>query len=198
MIKPENQKTVKRYTSAPTLALTELWLRKEAKEGWKLIDVKEGLFSSKYFFIKSKNCDEVYFGTVGFGEKEKNLRNTEISIHSYLSNKYHLKRLNNQKWCFWYKIKREHLTDINDVKINMLIREKCISKSYNSYLWISGVCSLLCAALLLTETSYLGKGFDFSILFILILLILIFLVSLAKKINHNRNVKIAYKNFLEE
>ena len=193
MIKPEDKKTLKRYTSASTLALTELWLRMEAKEGWKLIDVKEGLFSSKYFFIKSKNCDEVYFGTVGFGSKEKNLSNTEISIFNYLRNKYHLKSLNNKKWCFWYKIKREHITDINDLKINMLIREKCISKSYNMHLWISGVCSLLCAALLLTETSFRGKLLIFAILFLLI-----FLIFLAKKINHNRTVKIAYKNFLEE
>ena len=189
----ENAKTVTRYTSASTLAVTELWLRKEAKAGWKLIDVKEGVFSSKYFFLKSKGCGEVYFGTVGFGAKEKNLGNTEISIFNYLRNKYHLKRLNNQKWCFWHKIKIEHITDINDLKINMLIREKCISKSYNMHLWISGVCSLLCAALLLTETSFRGKFLIFSIFFLLI-----FLIFLAKKINHKRNVKTAYEQFLEE
>ena len=193
IIKSENTKTVTKYTSASTLALTELWLRKEAKAGWKLIDVKEGLFSSKYFFIKSKNCDEVYFGTVGFGEKEKNLRNTEISIHSYLRNKYHLKRLNNQKWCFWYKIKREHLTDINDVKINMLIREKCISKSYNTYLLICGISGTLSFLMPLLSDPHNIYTYVFPVFFSIM-----FIFFLIKKLNHNRNVKTAYKNFLEE
>ena len=192
-MKTENVKTVTRYASASTLAADELWLRKEAKAGWKLTDVKTGAFSNKYFFLKSKGCDEVYFGTVGFGYKEKNLRNTEASILSYLSNKYHLKPLNSQKRCSWKKIKREHITDVSDVKINLLIREKCISKSYNTHLWITGVCSLICPALLFWETSLHGKLLVFSILFPVI-----FLIFLAKKINHSRNVKTAYKNFLEE
>lgn len=192
-MKPENTKAVKRYASASTLALTELWLREEAKAGWRLIDVKHGAFSNKYFFLKSNDCREVYFGTVGFSEKEKSLRNTMISIQSYLKFKYHLKPLNNKKWCFWYKMKREHITDINDVKANLLIREKCISKSYNMHLWISGVCSVLSAALLFWETSLDGK-----LLIFLILFPLIFLIFLAKKINHKRNIKAAYKRFLEE
>jgi hypothetical protein len=189
----ENTKTVTKYTSASTLALTELWLRKEAKAGWKLIDVKEGAFSSKYIFIKSKSCDEVYFGNVGFGEKEKNLRNTEASILSYLKNKYHLKRLNNQKWCFWHKIKREHITDISDVKINMLIREKCISKSYNTYLLICGIIGTLSFLMPLLSDPHNIYTYVFPVFFSIM-----FIFFLIKKLNHNRNVKTAYKNFLEE
>jgi len=190
MIKPENRKAVTKYFSPSVLAKTELWLREEAKNGWRLDDVEEYVFFNKYYFIKSKNCDEVYLGTVAFDSREKNLSNTESSIKSYLKFKYHLKPLNNRQWCFWYKMKKEQITDIKDVKTNLLIREKCISRYYNKYLWVTGIASVL--------SLYFPFVSGIHNIFFPILFSVLFVIFLIKKLNHKRTCKIAYKNFLED
>ncbi|MBQ9112008.1 MAG: hypothetical protein IJY08_00330 [Clostridia bacterium] len=186
-MKSEDRKVIKKYRSNSTLALTELWLRNESKCGWRLTDVNEQMFHNTYTFVKCSPSDDVYFGLAYFNKEPKHTR-IALSVLDYLRHKYSGKQLS-ASCCMWIKIPQSQITDINDLKNNLLIREKYIRMSYLqwSILWtVPFVIFLLLAVMwqpyIYSLTALCGIGA---------------FISAIKLINHKINCDKVYKNFIK-
>ena len=120
----------KRSSANCFLALNEKWLRDKAKSGMKLLYIKYGIFRNTYCFIKCAPCDNVYFSAVTFFRLDS-FSNTSYGVIRYLKDKYHGKELVGDGSTI--RLKKENITDIDDVKRNLLYREKCIRNAYLLY-----------------------------------------------------------------
>ena len=128
----------KRFSANCFLALNEKRLRDKAKSGMRLYYIKRGIFRDTYCFIKCAPCNNVYFSAAVF--KSDSLSNTSYGVIRYIKNKYHGKELVGNGSTI--RLKKENITDIDDVKRNLLYREKCIRNDYLLYFSILAALTL--------------------------------------------------------
>lgn len=178
----KEHKTTKKYKSNALLALTELWLHKEATNGWILTDIKDSLLWNTYSFVKSKPSDDVYISYANFCKQPK-YESTNLSILSYIKNKYHGKYLKSH---LWVKLHKSKITDINDFKTNMLIREKHIKIQYIQW--------LIAFTILLILSCYLTI-FEQSMWYAVIFSLIGSIILVAKLYIHKINCKTVYNKY---
>ncbi len=189
-MKPENSRLEKKHINNATLAKTEMWLHEQARTGWKLSDVKDGPLFTTFHFIKCKPCDYVYFAPASF-VKSPSYTDTSISVIHYIKSRYGGKKVSNKTFCSWIRVSKGKITDLQDVKKNLLYRENCIAKDYLLYFLGFAVLSLSMFAIGII-------GLLPPIFYILPSLIgIAALIHLIKLIVHNRNCRKIYTNFLE-
>ena len=145
---------VKKHTSNYNLVKIEKWLRDEAASGKKLVHVKMGLFTNTYYFIEAANCNEIYFDHANFGKNTK-LRRTSVAVLSYLQSKHGAKKLSKVDGCLWIRLSQSKISDLNDIKANLLIREKCIATELLQRLAVSFIPTVAFAILSIFDTSVL-------------------------------------------
>lgn len=140
-MKPERQKIIKKHTNNATLAKIEKWLREESKQGWRLIHIKEGLFQNTYHFLQGEPSDEVYVAPADF-VKQPSYRSTMLSVLAYLKFAYGGKKVSKKDFCLWIRLSKSKITNVRDVKQNLLCRERCIKKDYLMWTIVMGIGSL--------------------------------------------------------
>lgn len=179
---------VKKYTSNHNLAKIEKWLRIEASNGKKLVHVKTGIFINTYYFIKAANCDEIYFAPADFAKNEKCTRTT-ISVLSYLQTKHGAKKLSAIDYCLWIRLSKSKITNVDDIKANLMIREKCIRND---------LLQLLSAFLIQTIAFAILSFFEaYTLLFAFISFVPLAIV-LIQLLLHRKNCKEIYTDFLND
>ncbi len=134
-MKNEDVKIEKRHICNSNLSKTEMWLRNQAKLGWKLSTVKSGVFFDSFVFTKGSPCDCLYFATASFA-KLPNLQNTSLGVINYIKNTYGGKDLSKKEFNDWICIKRTKITNIEDIMKNLQLRENCIKKEYLIYFMV--------------------------------------------------------------
>ncbi len=192
-------KTEKKHVTDSNLAITEKWLREQSKLGWKLTDVKSGLFFCKFTFVKSNSRDNVYFAPAShLGYKLFKLQksyyfesNGELN---YIKNNYGGKLVSKSDLNGWIAFKRSKITNPEDVKKNLMYREKYIRNCYLLYLISFFTISVLTAAAIFfspTDTYFYSYSMSIILAFISMFFALKFFI-------HRKNCKIAYSDFLNE
>ncbi len=179
---------IKKYTANHNLAKIEKWLREEIKNGKKLVHVKTGVFINTYYFIKAANCDEVYFAPADFAKNAKFTR-TSLSVLSYLKSKYGAKKLSGVDYCLWIRLSKSNITDLNDVKANLLARENCIKKHFLEWLFCFAIPTVAFAILSI---------FDASTLLLCSVFFAGFLITLIQLLLHKKYCKEIYTDFLKD
>ena len=179
---------VKKYTSNHNLAKIEKWLRIEASNGKKLIHVKSGVFKNTYYFIEAANCDEVYFAPADFAKIDKYSRTT-ISVLSYLQTKHGAKKLSPIDYCLWIRLSKSKITNIDDIKANLMIREKCIRNQFLQWLGAFLIETIAFAILSFFEA--------YTLLFAFISFVPVVIVFIQLLL-HRKNCKEIYTDFLND
>ena len=190
-MKPERKKIIKKRTTNATLVQIEKWLREESAQGWRLVHVKDGLFQNTYHFIQCAPSDEIYFAPSDFVKQPK-YSSTCLSVLAYLKVAYGAKNVSKKDFCLWIRLSKSKITNVRDVKQNLLCRERCIKKDYLQWTISLGVCSL---ALFLIS---LFEGCNPVIALYATVPFIFFVRSLIQLIRHQILCKRIYKSFLED
>ena len=188
----EKEKIVKRYFSNATVLETERWLREEARLGWRLEHVKDGVFRNTYFFRKCDPSDEIIIAPVSFAKQPK-YANTVSSVLAYLKVTYGGKHVSKNKFCLYIRLKRDKVTDIEDLKQNLIYREDCIKKDYLTWTLATAIPSAI-----LCLVNLFGGNHWAIYLFVLFTGGFYSMISLIKLLHHQVICKREFEAFLKQ
>ena len=189
-MKKEKVRIEKRHISNANLAKTEKWLRDQAEAGWKLSEVKMGILRDTFVFIKCKPCDNAYFSHVFFYKLPK-LQNTSFSVIDYIKSTYGGKKLSPKDYNGWICLKISNITDVDDVRNNLIYRENCIRTEYIIYFTAFLVPAIIMLLVgIFARESLPFYGFPSFIG-------AISAIPAVKLVLHKKNCKEAYTDFLK-
>lgn len=188
-MKSEKERIVKRYICNCNILKTEKWFSEQAKEGWKLSEVKSGIFCDTFVFCKSQPCDLVYLTYASFPKMPKYKKTSDGAV-DYLIRTYGGKKLTKDTLCNWFAFKKNSITDVQDFSRNNFYREECIRKEYLTYFL-----SFLIISVVLLVFGLVGKA---ELLFYCLPVAagVVSLLPLVKLIFHSLICKKAYIDFM--
>ena len=128
------------------------------------------------------------FAPADFAKIDKYSRTT-ISVLSYLQTKHGAKKISPIDYCLWIRLSKSKITNIDDIKANLMIREKCIRNQFLQWLGAFLFVTIAFAILSFFESYTLLFAF---ISFVPVAIVFIQLVL------HRKNCKEIYTDFLND